>query len=68
MDNTADILTVKEIAEILRCSRAHVTNVLAGKVRGVARLAYVNVGRRKLVRREWFDQWIEANKTNWEAQ
>jgi excisionase family DNA binding protein len=63
MENTASILTIREIAKILRCSKAHVTNVLAGKVQGVAKLTHMNLGRRKLVRREWLDSWMEANKT-----
>ncbi len=63
MENTASILTIREIAQILRCSKAHVTNVLAGKIHGVAKLTHMNLGRRKLVRREWLDSWMEANKT-----
>ena len=60
-NNNTPILTIREIAEILRCSQAHVTNVLAGKVSGVAKLAHMNVGRRTLVRRDWLDSWMEAN-------
>jgi excisionase family DNA binding protein len=63
MENTASILTIREIAQILRCSKAHVTNVLARKVYGVPKLTHMNLGRRKLVRREWLDSWMEANKT-----
>jgi excisionase family DNA binding protein len=56
------ILTIKEVAAILRCSKTHVSHVLAGKVPGTPRLFHIAMGRRKLVRREWFDQWMEANK------
>jgi hypothetical protein len=63
MENTSNILTVKEVAHILRCSRAHVHNVLVGKIPGVPRLTHLNIGRRKVVRKEWLDQWLEANKT-----
>ncbi len=60
--NERTILTLAEVAKILRCSKAHVANVLNGNVKGLPRLAHLSVGRRKLVRREWLDQWMEANK------
>lgn len=56
------ILTLKEVAQILRCSKAHVANVINGNVKGLPRLAHLAVGRRKLVRREWLNQWMESNK------
>ncbi|MBV9508556.1 MAG: helix-turn-helix domain-containing protein [Acidobacteriia bacterium] len=58
----APILTINEVAAILRCSKTHVSHLLAGKVRGLPRLTHIAMGRRKLVRREWLDQWIENNK------
>jgi hypothetical protein len=45
------ILTVAEVALELRCSKAHVYNVIAGKVDGVRALPAISMGRRKLVRR-----------------
>ena len=62
MPDTSNVLTVKEIAEILRCSKAHVANVLNGKVQGLPRLTHLNVGRRRLVRKEWLVDWMDANK------
>src|SRR5690348_14325631 len=56
------ILTLKEVAQILRCSKAHVANVINGNVKGLPRLAHLAIGRRKLVRREWLNQWMESNK------
>jgi excisionase family DNA binding protein len=56
------ILTIEEVAETLRCSKAHVSKALSGKIPGVPRLTHFAVGRRKLVRREWLDEWLEANK------
>jgi hypothetical protein len=50
------------VAEILRCSKAHVANVLGGQVPGIPRLTHVSMGRRKLVRKEWLDHWLENNK------
>jgi excisionase family DNA binding protein len=63
MENTSNILTIREVADILRCSKAHVQNALRGKVPGVPKLTHLTMGRRKLVRRDWLDQWLEANKT-----
>jgi excisionase family DNA binding protein len=56
------ILTIQDVAELLRCSKTHVCNLVAGKVPGVPQLAHVALGRRKLVRREWLEQWLEASK------
>jgi excisionase family DNA binding protein len=63
MENVADILTIEEVARILRCSKAHVQNAIQGKLRGLPRLMHFAMGRRKLVRREWLQQWVEAGKT-----
>ena len=56
------VLTIGDVAEILRCSKAHVSNVINGKVTGLPKLGHVSMGRRKLVRREWLDEWMEAVK------
>jgi predicted DNA-binding transcriptional regulator AlpA len=63
MENTSSILTIKEVASILRVSKAHIHNVLCGKVPGVPKLSHLTLGRRKLIRREWLDQWMETSKT-----
>ena len=64
METSQNILTIKEVAIILRCSKTHVANVLSGKVDGLPRLTHLNLGRRKLVRREWLDRWMETNKVD----
>jgi hypothetical protein len=56
------ILTINEVAGILRCSKTHVSNVLAGRVRGIPRLNHLAMGRRKLIRREWLVDWMEELK------
>jgi hypothetical protein len=61
METDQEILTIKDLAQVLRCSKAH-ANVLLGKVAGIPRLTHVSLGRRKLVRKEWLNQWLEANK------
>ena len=63
MENTSNVLTVKEVADMLRCSKAHVHNAIRGKVQGLPRLTHLTMGRRKLVRRDWLEQWLESNKT-----
>lgn len=63
MENTTNILTIKDVAQILRCSKTHAQNVIEGKVNGLPRLTHLSLGRRKVVRKEWLDQWMEANKT-----
>jgi excisionase family DNA binding protein len=65
MTERREILTLHEVAQILRCSKTHVSNVLNGKVPGVPKLTHLAMGRRKLVRRSWLDQWMEANKSQW---
>ena len=58
-----EILTVTEVALELRCSKAHVYNVIAGKVDGVRALPAICMGRRKLVRRAALDHWMMTNET-----
>ena len=59
---SSSVLTAKEVAEELRCSKAHVHNLINGKVAGVQALPAVHLGRRHLVRRESLSEWIERNE------
>jgi len=52
-----EILTAKDVASELRCSTMHVYNVLNGKIKNVARLPSIWVGRRKLIRRSSLERW-----------
>lgn len=52
------LLTINEVANILRCSKAHVSRLVNGQVGGTARLAAVRLGRRVLIRRETLDEWL----------
>ena len=56
------VLTVPEVACELRCSKAHVHNLINGKVRGARPLPSLRLGRRRLVRRSSLDEWIKANE------
>ena len=62
MESTDAILTVPEVAADLRCSRAHVYNVINGRVAGVSPLPAIAMGRRKLVRRSSLEQWKRTNE------
>ena len=48
-----------EAAALVRCSRAHLSNVVNGKVRGIPRLPAVRIGRRVLFRRESLELWLQ---------
>jgi hypothetical protein len=56
------VLTIAEVAAIVCCSKAHLSNVLNGRVAGVPKLTHFAMDRRKLVRKEWLDHWMEENK------
>ncbi len=58
----SQVMTVPEVAQALRCSKAHVHNLINGKVRGAKCLPAVKIGRRCLVRRSTLYEWINANE------
>ncbi len=57
-----DLLTLADVADLLRCSKAHVCKAVAGRVRGCPPIPSVSLGRRKLVRRQSLIAWLEANE------
>ena len=59
-----EILTVKDVALELRCSSAHIYNVINGTVKGVTRLPVITIGRRKLVQRCSFEEWKRRNESH----
>ena len=61
MVQTAEILSVAEVATVLRCSKAHVCKAIGGKVTRVTRLPAISMGRRKLVRRQSLEAWLAQN-------
>jgi len=58
----SDLLTLLEVAKLLHCSKAHVTNVIAGRVPGCPPIPALCLGRRKLVRRETLAAWVERTE------
>jgi hypothetical protein len=56
----AEILTTREVAREMCCSRAHVHNIINDKVFGTPPLPAITIGRRRLMRRVSLDQWPQA--------
>jgi hypothetical protein len=57
---SSPVLTLIEAARELRCSKAHLHNVIHGKVPGLPPLPVLRIGRRVLIRGEAFRQWLLA--------
>jgi len=57
------ILNLAEAATFVRCSRAHLCNIINGKVRGIPNLPIVRIGRRVLFRRESLEHWLREVET-----
>jgi Helix-turn-helix domain len=64
MEDLNENLTIKDVAKVLRCSTTHVQNALRGKVPGMPPLTHLAIGRRKIIRRHWLNQWMERNKAS----
>ena len=60
VSNPKRLLTLYEAACELRCSKAHVSNIILGKVPHLPRLPVVRIGRRVLIRDESLDEWMRA--------
>ncbi len=61
---TADhVLSPVEVAEELRCSKAHVYKLIQGRVDGVSLLPAISLGRRKVVRRSSLEVWKQVNES-----
>jgi hypothetical protein len=56
------LLTLDRVADLLHCSKGHVSNVIAGRVPGCPPIPSVSLGRRELVRRASLLSWIERNE------
>jgi excisionase family DNA binding protein len=53
------VMTLAQAALYLRVSKAHLSNVINGKVAGVKPVRFFRMGRRLLIRREWIDEWLD---------
>jgi excisionase family DNA binding protein len=54
----ATLLTIADAARELRCCKAHVHNIIHGRVVGLPRLPVLRIGRRVLIRQETLKAWI----------
>ena len=54
------VMTLKQAAAYLQVSKAHLSNVINGKVPGVLPLRCFRVGRRILIKLEWLESWLES--------
>jgi excisionase family DNA binding protein len=57
---SGSVLSLSDAAAYLHVSKAHLSNVINGKVPGVKPLQFFRMGRRILIKREWIDEWLEA--------
>jgi hypothetical protein len=57
-----ELLTLADVARILRCSKAHVCNAVLGRVAGCLPIPAIALGRRKLVRKQTLLEWLENNE------
>ena len=58
------ILTAKEVAAELRCSKAQVYRLMNGGIPGLTPLPTLPLGRKKVVMRASFEAWKIANERN----
>ena len=54
----SSVLTLSEVATELRCSKAHLSHIVNGKVAGLPPLPVARIGRRVIIRREALLNWL----------
>ena len=57
-----EVLTAKEVAEELRCSKAQVYKLMNGEVTDRTVLPHIALGRKKVVRRASLEAWKRLNE------
>lgn len=62
MNDRPENMTAEEVARELRISKAHVHNLINGRVRGARPLASMTLGRRRIIRRSTLEQWMRENE------
>ncbi len=60
--NLPEVLTLQEVSNVLRCSKAHVCKAVNGDLKGIRPIPTVSMGRRKLVLRSSLLRWITENE------
>ena len=57
-----EMLTAREVADELRCSKAQVYKLMNGEVRERTVLPHIALGRKKVVRRSSLEAWKQLNE------
>lgn len=57
-ESLPSILTLKEVSKEIRCSKAHLSHIINGKVAGLPPLPVARIGRRVIIRREALLNWL----------
>ena len=58
----SEVLTIADVAKILRCSKAHVCKIINGQVRGTEAIPAINLGRRKIIRVQSLLRWMNEHE------
>lgn len=58
----SDVLTITDMAAILRCSKGHVSNLIRGKVETKTKFPYYTIGRRTYSKRAWIEKFQEDER------
>ena len=61
MSDADPILTAKEVAEDLRCSKSQVYRLMKGDVEGLTSLPHLPLGRKKVIPRSLLEKWKRQN-------
>jgi len=61
MNNFDPILTAKEVAAELRCSKSQVYRLLIGEIEGLTAIPHLSLGRKKVVPRSALEEWKRQN-------
>ena len=61
MSNVDPILTAREVAEDLRCSKSQVYRLMNREVQGLTVLPHLALGRKKVVPRSALEKWKRQN-------
>ncbi len=54
------VMTLAQAASYLQVSKAHLSNLINGKLPGVKPVRFFRLGRRVLFKREWIDEWLDV--------
>ena len=56
----SSVMSLQQAADYLQVSKAHLANVINGKVPGVSPVRAARLGRRVLIKREWIEEWLDG--------